>query len=175
VSDSPNNLQINSIALGSYKYFVTTTYNFAISSVSNAFVTLIRGTNMGVKISFPSAYKDIWSQIAVPNMLNITINGQLYQSTNVTLTPLNLFASLSPTAFTAQISFTSIQVSFAFRNPNSSIDCSSSSAYTISLFDFKGNSIFAQTLSNNKICPALDNRLYSISVAGNTKISAGSS
>lgn len=43
------------------------------------------------------------------------------------------------------------------------------------MFDFKGNSVFAQTLSNNQICPTLRDRLFSVNVTGNTKISAGSS
>lgn len=62
-----------------------------------------------------------------------------------------------------------------FRNPNSSINCSALPVFKISLFDFKGNNINVQSLSNNQICPNLTNRLYGINVTGNTKISAGSS
>jgi len=47
--------------------------------------------------------------------------------------------------------------------------------FKISLFDFKGNHISAQSLSNNQLCPELTNRLFGINVTGNTKISAGSS
>jgi hypothetical protein len=66
-------------------------------------------------------------------------------------------------------------IAFNFKNPNKTIDCSVTPVYVISFFDFQANSLFAQTLSNNQICPTLNNRLYAINVTGNTKIPAGSS
>ena len=86
-----------------------------------------------------------------------------------------LFARFTHNAFSSQLTFTSFTVAFNFRNPNKSIDCTVTPVFEFSLFDFKGNSIFAQTLSNNQICPTLRDRLFSVNVTGNTKISAGSS
>lgn len=88
---------------------------------------------------------------------------------------LYLFARFPVSTFTSQISFTTVTVAFNFKNPNKSIDCSVTPVYVISFFDFHANSLFAQTLSNNQICPNLANRLFAINVTGNTKISAGSS
>lgn len=105
----------------------------------------------------------------------ITINSVEFTSTDVTLTTGYLFAVFADSTFTSQIKFTSVQVKFQFRNPNNAIDCTSTPVYVVSLFDFKGNSIFAQTLSNNQVCPTLDDRHYTISITGNTDISAGSS
>lgn len=86
-----------------------------------------------------------------------------------------LFARLPLSAFTTQVSFTSIAIYFNFRNPNKSLDCTATPVFRISIFNFLTNSIFAQTLSNNKICPVLNNRLFTVNVTGNTKFPAGSS
>lgn len=150
-------------------------YTFTLTSVNSAALTIVRATNLGLIIHFPPEYTPIWSQIPTPVALSITINTIVYTSNNITLSPGYLFATFAPSTFTSQLSFTTFKVDFIFRNPNSSIDCSAIPVFVISLFDFKGNSIFGQTLSNNKVCPTLNNRLYTINITGNTKISAGSS
>jgi hypothetical protein len=98
-----------------------------------------------------------------------------YAASNINIKYPYLFARLPTNAFTAQVSVTSLTVSFNFKNPNKSIDCTVSPVYLITFFDFLGNTIFGQTLSNNQICPSLTSRLFAINVAGNTKISAGTS
>ena len=126
-------------------------------------------------IDFPSAYNEIWDQIPKPTTLNITINSVKYTSTMITLIPGRLFAQFTENTFASQVTFSSLLAEFEFRNPNKSIDCSVQPVFKVSLFDFKGNNINAQSLSNNQICPELTNRLFGINVTGNTKISAGSS
>jgi hypothetical protein len=86
-----------------------------------------------------------------------------------------LFVTFSNNSFIGQINFTTFNITFMFRNPNISLDCSVLPVFTLTLFDFKSRSIYAQTLSNNKVCPIFSTYLYSINVTGNTKISAGSS
>lgn len=126
-------------------------------------------------INFPAEYESIWSQITVPTSLNLTISGNNYTASNVTMSTRYLYAVFSNNTFTSQINFTTFNITFMFRNPNFSLDCSVLPVFTISLFDFKGKSIYAQTLSNNKVCPTFSTYLYTINVTGNTKISAGSS
>lgn len=175
VSNAPLDLQIADITLSNTKYYVMSSYNFFLTSVNSASVTIVKSSSIGMIIRFPPEYTPIWQQIPTPAVVNLTVNGVLYATSNVTLSPGYLFATFTPQQFSSQVVFTSFSVGFNFRNPNTSIDCSAVPVFVISLFDFKGNSIFAQTLSNNKVCPVLSNRLFAINVTGNTKISAGSS
>lgn len=171
VSNPPANMQISSIVLSDYKYFVNSLHSFTITTV----LTIIKNTNMGIMIRFPQEYAGIWQQITVPSVVNLVINSVTYSATNITMKSQYLFARLPANAFTSQVSVTSLTISFNFRNPNQSINCTVSPVYLITFFDFLGNSIFGQTLSNNQICPTLTNRLFAINVTGNTKISAGTS
>lgn len=171
VSDPPANMQIASIALSDSKFFVSSLHSFTITTA----LTIIKNTNMGIIIRFPQEYAGIWQQIAVPSVLNLTINSVIYQATNITMKSQYLFARLPTNSFSSQLSVTSLTISFNFRNPNKSIDCTVTPVYLITFFNFQTNSIFGQTLSNNQVCPTLTNRLFSINVTGNTKIPAGTS
>lgn len=175
VSDAPTNLQISSIVLSDVRFFVNSLHTFTVTSVQNANIAIVKSSNLGVVVKFPEEYREIWQQITPPTFLNLTINGVTYTSNNITMKTLYLFARFPVSTFTSQISFTTVTLAFNFKNPNKTIDCSVTPVYVISFFDFQANSLFAQTLSNNQICPTLLNRLYAINVTGNTKISAGSS
>lgn len=105
----------------------------------------------------------------------MTIGSDIFPASNVTLGTRYLFARFQSSGFTSQLDFTTFNISFVFRNPNKSIDCTVLPVFTISLFDFKGKTIYSQSLSNQVTCPTFSTRLYAINVTGNTKISAGSS
>jgi hypothetical protein len=105
----------------------------------------------------------------------MTIGSNIFTAGNVTLGTRYLFARFQSSAFSSQLDFTTLSISFIFRNPNKSVDCTVLPVFTISLFDFKGKNIYSQTLSNQEACPKFSTHLYSINVTGNTKISAGSS
>jgi hypothetical protein len=53
--------------------------------VQNANIVIVKSSNLGVVITFPAEYSDIWQQIAPPSSLNLTINGATYIATNITL------------------------------------------------------------------------------------------
>ena len=82
-------------------------------------------------------------------MVSLVINGQFYNSTNIRMANRYLFAVLPSTIFTSQLDFTTFNLTFIFRNPNETINCNINPAFVVSLFDLKGNNIYAQTLSNN--------------------------
>lgn len=105
----------------------------------------------------------------------MTINGVIYKATNITMKTQYMFVRFPLNTFNGQVIFTNLTISFNFRNPNQSIDCTVTPVFELSLFDFQANSIFAQTLSNNQLCPTLTTRLFGINVTGNTKFPAGSS
>ena len=109
-----------------------------------------------MRIDFPTAYAELWSQIAKPPSLVLTINSTTFTATNLTLTPLHLFAYFPANAFPTDVSTTTLTASFDFKNPNKSLECSGDSGFLVSFFDFKANSIAAETLSNNEACPVLD-------------------
>lgn len=69
-------------------------------------------------------------------------------------------------------SFTEIKVAFEFRNPAQQINCTIST-FIVSLFDFKQNSIIAETVGNNVACLELSDKLYWIKVSGNSEIRSG--
>jgi hypothetical protein len=175
VSNPPLNMQISNISLSNNKYFVQSSYTFSLTSVNSASLTIANQSLLGLSITFPQEYSYIWTQISTPSQLNLTINGVTYSTSNVQLSTLNLFARFANTTFSSSVVYTSFSISFQFRNPNQSIDCTVNPVFTISLFDFKGNSIYAQTLSNNIVCPTFTTYLYGINITGNTKIPAGSS
>jgi len=175
ISSPPTDMQISSITLSDNKYYVVSQYTFTMTSSNGVNLTLTQGSQIGIMINFPQEYASIWSQIAVPTTLNFTIAGTNYTASNITMSTQYLYAVLSNNAFNNQLNFTSFSITFMFRNPNVTIDCTVSTVFTISLFDFKGKSIYAQTLANNKVCPSFSTYLYTINVTGNTKISAGSS
>jgi hypothetical protein len=175
VSNAPAEIQIGNITLSNNRYFVMSNYTFTLTSQGSANVTIVQKSNLGLKIDFPVEYNSIWLQIPTPASIVVTINNVTYSTTNITLTTGKLFAIFSASTFTSQLVFKNFTIGFLFRNPNVSIDCTAPTVFKISLFDFKANSIFVQSLSNNVACPTFTSRLFSINVTGNTKISAGSS
>ena len=146
-----------------------------MGSVNDAVLTITKSSKIGIIIHFPTEYAGIWNQIPQPSALNFTTGTSNFSTTDIRLTTRYLFAVFEKTMFTSQVNFTSFKISFMFRNPNKTVDCTVLPVFTVSLFDFKGKSIYAQTLSNNEVCPTFTTRLYEINVTGNTKISAGSS
>ena len=72
------------------------------------------------------------------------------------------------------LSFSTLGISFAFRNPAQNIDCSIVPVFVVSLFDFKYNNILAQTYSNNLECPSFNGNLYAINVTGNLQLQTNS-
>ena len=175
ISSPPTDMQIGAISLSNNKFYVISQYTFTVSSVNGVTLYITASSQIGIMIDFPAEYSSIWSQIALPSSLNLTISGNNYTASNITMSTGYLYAVFSATAFTSQINFTTFNITFMFRNPNVSIDCTNSPVFTISLFDFKSRSIYAQSLSNNNVCPSLSVYLASINVNGNTKIPAGSS
>ena len=148
VSDPPIDMQIGGITLSNDKYFSTSMYTFVLDAANGATFSISEKSKIGVIIHFPEEYADIWNQIQTPDALNMSIGSDVYTSNNVTLSTRHLFAIYEPSAFPTQVDFTTFNVSFWFRNPNETIDCTILPVFTISLFDFKGNSMYSQTLSN---------------------------
>ena len=175
VSNPPTNMQIESITLSNPKYYARSTYTFTLSSISGSTFTIAKHSQLGVIVHFPVGYSEIWSQIATPSTLSLVINGNTYDASQLRMTSRYLFAPIPRSLFTTQIDFTTFNVVFDFRNPKKAIDCKVNPVFTISLFDFKGNSIYSQTLSNNQVCPTFTTKLFDIKVTGNTKIAAGAS
>jgi len=149
VSNPPNDMQIAAINLGNPKYFARSTYTFTVNTVNSAVLRIAQDSQLGLVVHFPTEYLEIWAFIATPAEVNMTVGGTLYTTTNITLSELHMFVVFPASAFSSQVDFTSLVVSFSFRNPRKVIDCKATPIFTISLFDFKGKSIYAQTLSNN--------------------------
>lgn len=104
---------------------------------------IAQDSQLGIVVHFPVEYLEIWTHIATPTQVNLTIGGVLYVSNNVTLSELNMFAVFKASDFTTQVNFSSLSVAFEFRNPKKVIDCTVTPIFTISLFDFKSRSIYA--------------------------------
>ena len=168
-------MQIGGITLSDNKYYIVSKYIFTVGTVNGVTLTIPSNSSIGIMIRFPKEYDYIWSQIAVPSSLNVSISGNTYSASNITMSNRYLFAVFPNNSFNSQINFTTFNITFMFRNPNISLDCTVLPVFTLTMFDFKSRSIYAQTLSNNKVCPTFSTYLYSINVTGNTKISAGSS
>jgi hypothetical protein len=60
VSENPVNIQFDSIAQESNKYFVLTQYTMGISTVNDDMISINGNTKIGVIIHFPNEYKAIW-------------------------------------------------------------------------------------------------------------------
>lgn len=69
-------------------------------------------------------------------------------------------------------SFSQVKVVFEFRNPSTQINCTASN-FLISLFDFKQNSIVAETVGNNAACLSFSDKLFWIKISGNSEIRSG--
>lgn len=175
ISDPPIDIQIEAIALDNPKYYALSNYTFTLNSLTGKSFTIAKKSLLGVMVHFPQEYGAMWTQIQQPSQLSLVISSQYYNSTNIRMANLYLFAEFPSSVFPSQLDFTTFYVKFIFRNPNETINCQINPVFTVSLFDFKGNSIYAQTLSNNQICPNLTTHLFDIKVTGNTKISAGAS
>ena len=175
VSDPPIDLQIEDISLSSPHYYAVSDYEFMLKALPGASFSIAKFSRIGVIVHFPAEYSKIWTQITVPSSLTLKINGGTYSSTSIQMASRYVFAVFPSSIFTAQLDFSTLNISFAFRNPNQTINCSVTPVFTISIFDFKGNNLYAQSLSNNKVCPNLTTHLFAIKVTGNTRISAGTS
>ena len=175
ISDPPIDMQIEDISLDNTKYYARSNYTFMFNALTGASFSIAKQSRIGIMIHFPQEYSGIWSQIKTPSQLSLIISSQYYNSTNIRMSNRYLFAVFPSTLFPSQLDFTTFNITFVFRNPNETINCKIGPVFTVSIFDFKGNSIYAQTLSNNQICPSLTTHLFDIKVTGNTKISAGSS
>ena len=175
ISDPPLNIQIGNIALTNPKYYANSDYTFSLNALTGSTFSISKSSRIGLIIHFPAEYAKVWSQILTPSVLTMTINGNEYNSTNIRLASRYLLAVFNSTLFSSQVDFSTLTVKFAFKNPNETINCSITPVFTVSLFDFKSNSIYAQTLSNNQICPNMTTYLFDINITGNTRISAGSS
>ncbi len=64
-------------------------------------------------------------------------------------------------------SFSQVKIVFEFRNPSDAINCTASN-FIVSLFDFKQNSILAETVGDNMACLQLSDKLYWIKISGNS-------
>ena len=73
---------------------------------------------------------------------------------------------------TSFASFSQLKIVFEFRNPSITINCTNSN-FIISLFDFKQNSIVAETVGNNVACLNFSDKLYWIKISGNSEIRSG--
>ena len=65
------------------------------------------------------------------------------------------------------VKFKQAIITFTFVNPSNSINCSVTPIFSISLLDFKRNSLIAETLGNNIECPEFTDKLYQVNVSGN--------
>lgn len=166
-------MQIAGVELSNPKFFANSVYNFILSTTSSQF-TIPKLAQLGVYIKFPAEYDEIWNQIGTPSVINMTIGATVYKAFNVSIGKRHLFGVFPQSVFPSELTFSTFNVSFEFRNPNKSIDCTVEPVFVVSLFNFKTNSIYSQSLSNREACPTFTTYLYSINVTGNTKIPAGS-
>ena len=175
ISDPPADIQIEGITLDNPKYYASSRYTYMLNALTGATFSISKSSRLGIMVHFPSEYASIWTQIQTPSVVTLLINSQEYNATSIRMATRYLMAVLPTSVFTSQLDFTTFNITFIFRNPNVTINCKVNPVFTVSLFDFKSNSIYAQTLSNNEICPTMTTHLFDTKVTGNTKISAGSS
>ena len=60
ISPTPINIQFDSISIDNTKYFVRTNYTFEISTVNDDDIHINADSRIGVIISFPNEYREIW-------------------------------------------------------------------------------------------------------------------
>lgn len=70
-------------------------------------------------------------------------------------------------------SFTTLKVEFVFRNSNQTLNCTVDNGFVVSLFDFRLNSILAETVGDNIGCVNFTDRLFWVKVSGNSEIRSG--
>jgi hypothetical protein len=169
VSSAPTNLQINNVTIQNKNYNVMTNYTLVASSVGTSTIAVNNKSQIGVEIKFPDVYSLIWSITEQPLQINLTLGTTLFSSSDIYMVEGKLMAKYNITNYQ---SFSQVKVNFNFRNPNVDINCNSST-FVISLFDFKQNSILAETVGNNAACLTLSGTLYSIKISGNSLITAG--
>ena len=68
------------------------------------------------------------------------------------------------------VEFKQAIITFTFVNPSNSINCSVTPIFSISLLDFKRNSLIAETLGNNIECPEFTHKIYQVNVSENAYI-----
>ncbi len=155
---------MNSIALTSNKFEVVNTYTITSSTIAGKLINVNAQSDIGVKIYFPQQYSDIWSITPQPTQVKVYLGTTLYTATSIYMVNRQLMARFMVNNYE---SFSQIKVIFDFRNPSVAINCTASN-FIFSLFDFKQNSIVAETVGNNVACLQLNDKLFWIKISGNS-------
>ena len=145
ISPPPINAQFDNITVENTMLFVATNYTFDITTVNNDNIHINAQSIIGILILFPIEYMAIWDAINRPTKIYITLGTESFEDSpemiNGTLiTRFNV---------TSEVSFSEIHITFEFRNPKVALNCDILPVFTVSILDFKLNSILAETLSNN--------------------------
>jgi len=160
---------MNSITLSSQKFEVINNYTFISSTIASTLINITAKSDIGVKVLFPQEYMTIWNITSKPSQLQIYLGSNMYTATNIYMVNKILMARFTVANFE---SFSQVKVVFQFRNPSTAINCTASN-FIISLFDFKQNSIVAETVGNNVACLEFSDKLYWIKISGNSEIRSG--
>jgi len=139
------------------------------STIANNLISITAQSDIGVKIKFPSEYSLTWAITPQPSQVKIYFGNNLYTATNIYMVEGLLMARVKVNNYE---SFSSIKVEFIFRNANQSINCTANN-FVVSLFDFRLNSILAETVGDNAGCINLSDKLFWIKVSGNSEIRSG--
>jgi hypothetical protein len=108
----------------------------------------------------------------MPNSPNVTLNFSGNTYTTIAFTSSG--ALYVPITLSTNISFTSIIVTITpWRNPSSAIDCTMSPVFNIFVYSYKFNNIIVETHLNNVDCLTFNNRLFDVSVSGNSILYSG--
>jgi hypothetical protein len=143
-----------------------------IATIATTNITINANSTVGVKIQFPPEYTSSWSNIPQPTTVTLILGGvSTYTSTSVSMFSGFLMARfMIPT----QKNFNQSTIQFVFRNPSTSISCNGSSPiFTVSIFDFKQNSILAESIGNSNDCLNISDKLYYVKISGNSAINSG--
>jgi hypothetical protein len=141
-------MQMNTILLSSPNFEVINNYTLISSTIASTLVNITAKSDIGVKILFPREYSTIWSITPQPASIQVYFGNTLYTSTNINMVNRILMAKFTLESF---VSFSQVKVVFEFRNPSTNINCTASN-FVVSLFDFKQNSVVAETVGNNVAC-----------------------
>ena len=149
ISPTPTNIQFTGITVDSSYLFIVTKYTFTMSTINNENIHINTDSRMGIMIAFPTEYENIWDTISAPTKVKITLGSDVYEDVPEMISGLLLVRF----KVTAVVEFTSMQVEFDFRNPETALNCEVLPVFKLSIIDFKLNSIRAETISNYVDCP----------------------
>ena len=166
ISPTPTNIQFTNITVDSSYLFVVTKYTFTMSTINNENIHINTDSRIGIMITFPTEYTTIWDTISTPSQVKITLGSDVYEDVPEMINGLLMIRF----RVTSVVEFTSLQVEFDFRNPETALNCQELSVFKLSVLDFKLNSILAETISNYVDCPEFKNTLYDVEVSGKVKI-----